>query len=406
MFVGVVDSGINPYHEQFRDSEARLPPWLVDATTGKAPVPLLLSPRGSFEERRHADNAVWKDVEGGKLYWFVGTRLLAISFDQAPRSARILDDDVIGGHGTGVASAVRFVSPGAWIVMVQAGAELAEQGEAPLSDLHEAVEGVRWLARQPWVDIVSLSYISPGNIPLLWETAGYPEATRSLVAAGKVYVNSGGNYPTPGVMSGASGPPWAISVGAAENVTHGADPDTTKIGIDVVANATQWLAAHEASEYRWKSGTSFSAPTVAGALAQGLLELRAHYGYEGLESGSLCACGGLNVTAGGLRDALNRSAVYWNTTDYDGTRPVGSDDPVFRVLEATIPIGPAPWLQMGWGYVGQDSWVTIAQALEGHPPPQKPPEARQYMALQQQLREEYWSLNPFGPAPSPILPPR
>ena len=82
----------------------------------------------------------------------------------------------------------------------------------------------------------------------------------------------------------------------------------------------------------------------------------------------------------------------YNSTDFDPPDP--GPNPVDLIGLPSIPILPTPWVQMGWGYVGNDTWKTIVATLQGNPPPPKPPEAVAYMAQQQAAREAYWSNRP------------
>lgn len=384
--IGVVDTGVNPYHEQFQDAGAVLPNDVLDTLTGLQPVPVELSKEGSYEERLQTDSALWGNLEPGRLYWFVGTRLLAISLEELSDSFLILDRD---GHGTGVASTLRAVSRDAWVVMVQVPLDIPGAGrESALAAFEKSAEGIAWIAEQPWVDVVSLSIGVEGNPPLpFWEA--YARATRRGTEAGKAVVAAAGNLPTPTVGSGTNGPPWVITVGGAEASGHGEQPRAAKM-VDVVSDYTRRVADREPDAFRTAHGTSFGTPVVAGVLAQALLEMRSwasHVG--GIADGILCHCIGRNLTLKNLRDALNASAVYWETTEWE---PLNySSDPVQVALFATVPVLPAPWVQMGWGYVGAESWRAVVSRVLDEPPLSKPPEAREYMAQQQALREGYWS---------------
>lgn len=384
--VGLVDDGVNPYHEVFQEPQAVLPSDFVDIRTGLPPVSLSLSAEGSFEERLRRDQAIWKSLVPWRLYWFEGTRVLALSTNEPSSDPLLLDY----GHGQATASIVRNVSRDAWVLMVQTpGAVPGEGKESALSAFEKAAAGVDWLADQPWVDVLSLSIGFEGNPPLpVWEQ--FTRATLHATGKGKPVVIGAANLPTPTLLSGSNGPPWVITVGGAEGSARGIQPQAGLI-VDVVADYRRWTAGREPDSYYPRHGTSFSTPVVAGNIAQALLALREQAGYAGgVVEGVLCSCRGRNVTATDLRLALNASATYWSTLDWD---PLNySDDPAELALFGTAPVLPAPWVQMGWGYVGDDTWQTMVSVLQGNPTPEKPEAARAYMGQQQALREAYWSL--------------
>lgn len=384
--VGIVDSGINPYHNVFQDPGAVLPPGVVDARTGLPPVPLQLSQEGTFDERVTADRAMWKSLEKGTLYWFRGTRVLGYSLLDNPGEDRFIGNTF---HGTGVASVLRNLSREAWILVVQIRFDLVVAGEEdPLPAFLDAADGVAWLADQPWVDVVSLSIGAEGNPPLP-ELEAIAAATHRAVDAGKVVAVGAANLPSPTVQSGTNGPPWVISVGGAEGSTRGVSPQSGQI-VDVVADYTRTVAGTEPDEYLTLHGTSLSTPVVAGAVAQALLELRVAADHDGGPTGDVrCPCLGRNITQGELRQALNATAAYFSTAEW---APLNySNDPVMLAAFATAPVLPAPWVQMGWGYVGAETVPLLVAALRGEALPEKPAEASQYMATQQALREAYWN---------------
>lgn len=385
--VGMVDEGLNPYHELFQDPTAELPPHFIDATTGQRPEPIALSQTGTYDERVEADQATWERMRPGRLYWFVGTRLLALSMREPSAEYLLLDG---GGHGTHTTSVLRNVSKDAWIVLVQIPTELAgdEGAEAAFA---KAGKATAWLADQPWVDVISLSIGMEGNPPLpQWKPLA--EATRLAVTRGQVVVVGAANLPSPTLGSGTNGPPWVIAVGGAEESARGWQPHSGLV-VDVVADYSHRTAEREPDAYFRGHGTSFSTPVVAATLALALLEIRTVTGDAAGRVGTdLCPCGGQSLNGARLRDALNSSARYWLPQDW---QPLNySDDPVELVLFPTTPSAPTPWVQMGWGHIGPGTWRAMVDVLHGSPSPSKPPEAAAYMAQQQALREAYWSAQP------------
>lgn len=386
--IAVPEAGVNIYHSEFQDPTAVLPSDIVDAGTGQPPIHVKLSTNGTYDERVRKDEALLSSLEPNKLYWFEGTRILGYSVEKPGQSKPHFLGDPF--HGTGVVSAIRHVSKDAWIVMVEA------VGDATVSitdPYPQATAALRWMADQPWIDIVSSSYGLPVDPPYVWEFFGFDKASQALVLAGKPFVNAAGNDPQPAFLGGTSGPPWVIAAGGVEPLTHGDYPDAARM-TDVVSDDAQFLADWRSTDnYSYYSGTSFSAPRVAANMASALLQLRRDAGYSGgLNNGVLCPCFGKNITDRDVREALNVSATYWNTTDYDPTN-IPSGDPLYPLFYATVPILPEPWLQMGWGYVGNETWRSMVAYLEGSVHITKPAEASNYMAIQQGIREAYWTLH-------------
>ena len=383
--VGAVDTGINPYHDQFQAPGITLPKRFVDVHTGKPPIALRLAQEGTFDERWTSDERMWMSLEKGALYWFEGTRILAMSLNEPSPDGRINDG---GSHGTEVASTLRTVSPEAWVVMIQA-PNFPARNDTTFAAFDKAAEGIQWLAEQPWIDILSLSLGIPGNPPApVWDAL--EAATRAAVQAGKVVVFPAGNEPSASIFQGTAGPPWVISAGGAEPSVQGEHATASKL-VDVVADFTRVAAGREPDEYNHAHGTSFSAPEVAGNIAQALLGLRKASNETSAEPpGVLCVCNDTHLVVHDFREALNASAVYWNTTDWDPLNYTSTSTLDF-LFNPTAPILPTPWVQMGWGYVGNDTWRTMVDFLQGHPPPAKPDAAKQYMAAYQAAREAYWA---------------
>jgi subtilisin family serine protease len=366
--VAVVDTGINPYHEDFRTEDPGVEEAVQElrGPNGLGPIHLRLTFTGTFEANREADRDLWAGLSHGTLYWFEGTRILgySTSVDRTLFSntseTMILDDF---GHGTPIASVILTAAPSALILAVETdGFDLEEPTASP------PVEGLNALERLSWVDVINLSMglVGGGFKPSELEAAA---ATERLTARGTSVVASAGNDPHHPITSPFAGPPWVIAVSGTMPDHSGREPYYAQT-TDVVATATQWAASHNhTTAYEENFGTSFAAPVVAGVLAHALHLLRAE---------------GHDVAATDLRPFLNQTATYWGPQDWrlNTTGGIGG-------LSAPILL---PWQQMGWGYVGPEHAAAIAQAYLGTlPPPPKPPEAVAYMEAQQDAREAYWS---------------
>lgn len=374
--VAVVDTGINPYHAAFR---AARPMGIPASFLEQYPVdarPLALSlGAGSYQAARDADERTWADVVTNQLYYVPGTRIVgAISFglstfgNAAPNTVPILDED---GHGTATSSRVAYAAPDALLVMVEAGAE-------------EFDEAVAWASSQPWIDIVSISAGPVANVPAAWPSYALGASQLGTSAAwesGKLVFAAAGNEPTPTTGSQFSGPAWVIAVGGAYPNGRG-EPGTASKAMDIVSDYAPEAAVHDSTDATEpRSGTSFSAPNAAGAAAQALYLLRSHTGWtRGIEGGALLPSGpGLlaeGLTNAELRHALEGVARYWDTAEWS---PVSG-----------LPIAPAPWVQMGWGYFGPEDVPALVQALESGHVPEKPGEAQVYQAAMLQTRMAMW----------------
>lgn len=376
--VAVIDTGINPYHEIFsRPGMTMHPSEYIDGFPEDVKM-LNLTFNGTYEECRKSDNQIWNSIKVGALYTIPETNIIgAVCIDQRakpPEEASIIDE---GGHGTATASLIVKNCPDALIVMVQW--KYGALGSA-----------VKWAAEQPWIDILSVSMGYPANLPPI-----YDDSWKEIMAAhktGKQIFFGAGNDPTLSITDPFSGPPCVISVGGVENDTHGETVMASK-AIDFVSEFTTRVAKHNDRKGEYTSmGTSFACPIAAGTAAQILLNLRNAVNYTGsISEGSLVigSGGGIlsdgRITSSEFRELLNRTAIYWNTTDYSvqiNSNPYG----------ITAPILPAPWVQMGWGYLNWEVVSTATEVALGLKTPPEKPLAEEYMSSMQALRAAYWAL--------------
>ena len=171
--IGLLDTGINPYHQVFRDTSPaaqRHPSTRFAGFPRNAEALRLTLDADSYQDALAADcERVWSRLETGRLYWFPGTTVIgAISFREPvgvdcnrPKSLLLLDND---GHGTMTASRAvsrtRGACPGCPLVMAQLGGG------------NRNVDAVRWLGGQaPWLDVESHSW---GPLVPLWAPSTEP----------------------------------------------------------------------------------------------------------------------------------------------------------------------------------------------------------------------------------------
>lgn len=373
--VAVVDTGVNPYHQAFEApglGTGDLPARIQEAADGERRDPLSVPLReaDTYRESLLQDAGTWTRLPGQRLVHFQDTRVLGYNLAAGePPGVPVLD---AGGHGTMTTHAVLAQNPDALVVMVTGG---------------DYDEGVRWANDQPWIDLLSLSWGPVVNAAGVAEPHAFDfttaEATQESWNAGKLVFSATGNDPTLAHTDTTSGPPWVHAVSGSQPDTRGRALASGN-GVDTVANWTQTLAHHRSLDGNaTASGTSFATPLTAGVASRILAEARAAAGHEGgIRDGAFVDAGDARITNGDLREALNRTAVYWDTTDYEGPTDPGP----------SVPVAPAaPWISMGWGHV--DGRV-VEPALEGllgdEPLPEKPDEAVAYMEANHDARAAYW----------------
>ncbi len=285
--IAFVDSGINPYHQDFRAPDfVHHPSAYVEGYPAAAEAVSLshdLADEQGYDAARAADDQRLIALRNQRLYWFPGTRIIggyttsgcASNCGTARPERKIVDD---GGHGTGVASvaAGRFFgsNPNALIVMVEG------LGDANLN----------WATAQPWIDIVSNSWGNIANLPL-----GSTTATKAATARGQTVAFAAGNgatntnsstaFPPGGAVEDPCkcktpdsnpsfttpyGASWILNVGATSPI-NGQAHWWHSIPVDVSSFGSKWRAAApfgvQREENRDFGGTSCATPTTAGVLS-------------------------------------------------------------------------------------------------------------------------------------------
>lgn len=369
--VAIVDTGVNPYHQVFQRPDLAtedLPSRIREAGSGQPPVSLELRRTSDYLGSIRSDAALWTQVPDQRLVHFEGTNVLGYELrDRSLPDLPVLDRS---GHGTMTANAAVREAPGALVVMVTA---------------DDYDDGVRWAAEQPWIDLISLSWGPVVNAAGAAEpyATGFDtyDATRKAHQAGKIVFAATGNDPTPAQTDTTSGPPWVHAVSGAEPEATGRAVASGNM-IDTVANWTQTLAAYDSTDENVTgSGTSFATPTTAGIAARILHEVRQASGHDGASASKALVDGpNRTVTASELRSALNRTAVYWSTTDYEDPRPGPS-----------VPVAPTPWVSMGWGYLDGSRVGPAVDALLGQDDLETSAEAETYMQAQLDTRKAWWN---------------
>ncbi|MHB8606501.1 MAG: S8/S53 family peptidase [Thermoplasmatota archaeon] len=381
--IGLVDTGINPYHIGFRDSRAdkASASVFVDGSNGRPPVEVQLSLNArNYTIANESDRALWAGLRPGVLYHFAGTRVLAITFDPASvESPPILD---IAPHGTNTAGIALAHDPSAWIVMIQAypkytfGMPLNYTTDGHLLNPDLAL-AMTWAAKQSWIDVVSLSFGMRADAPTPTELA-FARASREAAGVGKLIFGAVDNGPSLALTDTYGDAPWEITVTGANNTAHGRallSGDAAEFSAEYANLVPE---AFSMNETEISYGTSLATPLVAGEVARALSYARDH---------------GLNVTSHQVRDALNASARLWNTTDWQPAAPNPTIESL--TLDPTLPVAPlVPAASMGWGYVDKSVGDEIIHRLmtnETALPAEKQGANADFMAAAYAARQAYWN---------------
>lgn len=385
-----LDTGIQPYHEVFRLEDSREAAWIHE-------LPNVTVLGADFRGRVLEDVDAWDELELGRLYYFEGTRVLAISFWEPfaapglrevsqvldnltgqPNAHPIYDESL---HGTAVASVVAQASPHAFVLMIE--------------ENSNALDGLAWVDQQPWIDIYSVSrsaLVGGGNPP---EKNSFAASYHKAWEEGKLVFVAAGNDPSP-LFMGEQSAPWVVRVGGMDPASHGATVMSSGLP-DMVSNYTHdHLAdARTTTEYLEGYGTSLATPRIAATAAEAIYQLRARASHGGgIRDGALVMGEGARVTNVDVRAALNGTARYWGTGEYEPDLAGWSG----RIATVALPVLPedptgtlGPWTQMGWGHVDEARVPDILAALLGEAPAPKPPGAVAFMEAQYALRETWWN---------------
>jgi len=300
--VAVVDTGINPYHKQFRDDSERAyqhPSTYIEGYPEDAIRFDLNLDDPDYWAAVRSDCEEWRQVENGKLYWFPGTKIIGgVSVGniagmgactaQQPAGGKILDT---GGHGTMTASRTAGNTYGACrecrVVAVQFPTSIPLIN--PASSTGPAVQAIRFAAdNAAWIDAQSNSW---GPFAPLWDptgTAGLltanPEIVRAVEETAQKHAAFWASGNGAAFRGGVAGHPTllaphmtpsAIIVGGMDsgyvNTWPGFPPHVISDSCD------SWAAQHRTTTGENGSvggGTSGATPFAAGGAARILMEAR------------------------------------------------------------------------------------------------------------------------------------
>jgi hypothetical protein len=407
--VAIVDTGINPYHETFRDdsAQAQRPPWTYIPGYPKNATALHLTfGAKDYDTAVKADcERVWNKIKPGKLYWIPGTKIIgAIAFEsQDPldcnaehpaAEGHILDAN---GHGTMTASRATSTQYGAChqcrVVSVQF--PNAVPILDPSSTMPATIDSIEWAAKNSgWIDAQSNSWgpIVPGYDPT--GQAGLFTANKDLIKAveevSKKHLAFWASGNGAAFRFGALGhptllsphlAPHAISVGGVDSgymtAWSGFPPNV------VSDDCNSWGAYRDKldeSADTVGSGTSSATPFAAGGATRILLDARSILGDRttGVHGGVVARGPKGAVKSGPLADgkftldewkrltfvtASPRPEAHFE--DGSACGPTSAPYSPQPVKWSDVPAGFPEYLDIGYGAVDADSFALADKILRG-----------------------------------------
>ncbi|MFN2593501.1 MAG: S8 family serine peptidase [Actinomycetota bacterium] len=228
--VSLVDTGINPYHETFRDNTPRAyryPGTYIPGYPKNATALHLTLDAPDYWTAVHADcERIWSKIQPGKLYWIPGTKIIgAITFEKPDKlncadkkpaaEGHILDAQ---GHGTMTSSRATSVDYGACpecrTVMVQFPTSINLL--SPGGSTAPAISAIKWAANNAgWIDAQSNSW---GPLVPVWDPTGQvglvganPELVRAVEEVSKKHLAFWASGNGAAFRGGAVGHPTLLS---------------------------------------------------------------------------------------------------------------------------------------------------------------------------------------------------
>jgi hypothetical protein len=344
--IGVVDSGVNPYHVDFRlpPGDDRIdvhPSEFIEGFPSSAPTLDLSfdSPTPAVGYSR--DAAEWSKVTPNVPAVVAGTNIVGVlagqNCDVCPFASEPDFFDTFG-HGTGTASVtggLTYGHAGPNVVLV------------PISD---GGHGWRWAANQPWIDLISISWAQ--FVSFADESA---EASHEAAASGKISCAASGNFTIPLVFWESQGPASTVHTGAVDPTSREI-MDYSGSPVDVLGLTDQPAATYNSIEGEESfGGTSAATPHVCALIGRALSQARERLGdfREGPHGGGLAVgapgSGSLSdgiLTRLELEDAIEATAV-----------PVSSE--------------PDHFVRGGYGLVEAETIVAALEVVFGERP--RPP---------------------------------
>ncbi len=360
VIVGIPDSGINPYHEVYYRPNATAHPctYIQDFPCDVEELPLSIGVHDSYEAAYEADKALFEGMKLGKWYWIPQTVFVGVMCEGSTNAFSALDSanvcliDDTSMHGTGTTSSVLSENPDALLVFKEGNSatEVLTDGYLP-------------------IDIISYSW--GAAVPLI--LPGFSQKYDPFFVAA-----SGNEGAFPVALDATKADVSVINIGAADGASRTEPGYSGWKTMDFVSEYCRPTAQTQSLDETRESycGTSFSAPTFAGALSRVIWELRQQSGYLGsVINGSVDPI--LGISKWDVRNAINATASF-------------TPDSPFEADPHTVPLAEqAPFYQWGWGYYARNEVpATMACLLEGECPTRDAATV-QYMDSLWQWRSNY-----------------
>lgn len=391
-----LSTGANPYHHVFRRPDwTQHPSSVIPGFPADAPA-LELSLGDNLEKNLETDAAKWESLQTGVVYWIPHTNLLYVrtrQSDEAFPGTQRAPAYQTADHGVLTSGVVAKACPSCYLLIVSdpeggftASLDYLAQN-APWVDVAASTQQATTLAASAVPEAANGLVLSQLRGPL----SDYAQAAKRWVESGKLYFVGSGNfpvgvvgYPVPVPTTDRTVPPWFTVIGGGYAECRATELDAGKPA-EFISEYQATAPVYESTdEYQAVSGTSFSTPLVATHFAQALKRLRAVLGdtrqpgvyWAGTPRGDGYLADGV-LTRDELYSAFADAADLFQTSEYSG--PCGSNG---------VPPSPQPWVEAGWGYVGEAQGQLAADIILGLlQPPAKPAEQRQYMDSYLMARE-------------------
>jgi hypothetical protein len=428
--VGIVDTGINPYHRVFRDRSPQAydypGTYLPGYPKGAIALHITLDATDYYAAVSADCDRVWSKVRPGQLYWFPGTKIVgAISFGSQPKincNAKKPGDTTIlsTGHGTMTASRAVSTQYGGCrecrVVSVQLPMVLTVGSSQGTTD---TVTGIRWAAANAgWLDAQSNSWgpIAPAWAPTSTGLAvADPELVRAIeetsqrhlafYAAGNGVAFRFGVVGHPTLLAPHLGPSPIIVGGTDSGFVSPWPGSTPTVASD---DCNSWATDGPETTKSGDSigsGTSAATPYVAGGAARVLLEARRILGdtRTGVRAGVVAQGAPGLVRSGPLADGRFTMTEWRDLVLHTATaRPLAEHDdgPPCDALSAPYQATPVKWsdvpaqfpayLLIGYGAVDTPAKALAFKVLQGEAPMPSRPDEDRYRGVDQQLRATFY----------------
>lgn len=390
--VALADSGINPYHQAFyRPGNTKHPCTYVAGFDCSIPaLPLSIGKYRDYAKAVAADRGVWESVEPHQWYWIPRTNIIGAVCDAPFSDATspsegveycILDQN---GHGTATAHSVLTEAPDALLLVHEGSGSAADLATAPVVP---DVQSHSWGTAAP-LPLHAADVVASGASEFFCD---YQRRRESLF-----FLAAGNEAPFPSLADCSHYKPDIHVVGGGY---PGYWTPMSWSTYDFASYFCRTVAMHD--DLKGQSshcGTSFSAPTAAGAAAAALLQLRRADRYAGRNTADRVS---RTVTRAAFEQALRDGATYSPKTRHPIPGLCAADVCYPGIAYAGwTPLPPAGQFVF-WGYGWLDGSVSgaIVACARGKSCPAKPADAQAWNDARTRARTTMAETRVVEPAP-------